>query len=133
MKRLLVLVLISSLFLTQCYTQNEYLTRDYEYSEGESITKIILDDSTVIDISEEQYRLEIISDTLILRHRKKGEQIGNETRYYSISDSIALQDIHSVVTSEYDSAKSFITIVGIGVAILLATPPGWYLILSNIK
>ena len=118
-KIVLIVLLITSILLTQCYTQKEYLTKDYEYNEGESIIKFILQDSTVVDISDRLYSHEIIRDTLIIHYRKISERKGDTNRYNTISDSIALQDIHSVVTSKYDTAKSFGTIVLIGAAVTI--------------
>ena len=117
MKKILATVLISSLLLTQCYTQNQYLTKEYTFNEEDDLEKIVLTDSTVREFGRNEYSYKIESDSLLITSIKKGEKHGDHTRMYSLVDTLTLSEIQSVFVSEYDCKKTFNTCLMIGGAI----------------
>ena len=124
MRKLLVIMLVSSLILTQCYTTNQYLTKDYKFSEEDDLKKIVLADSTVRELPRPYYNYQIESDCIIISHRIKGEKIGEHRRWLTISDTLSFKDIHSVYLSEFDSGSTYLlTFLGVGLVIAFKYTP----------
>lgn len=123
-KIFLVGLLITSILLTQCYTQNEYLTKEYTFNEGDDLEKIVLTDSTVREFGRNEYSYKIEPDSLLITSIMKGEKHGDYTRIYSVADTLTLSEIQSVFVSEYDGKKTFgvllLSIVGTILALWIA-------------
>ena len=116
MRKLLVIMLVSSIILTQCYTQNQYLTKDYKFSEEDDLKKIVLADSTERELSRLDYKYQIESDCIIISPRIKGEKIGEHIRLRTISDTLSLKDIHSVYLEEFDIGHTYlVAFLGLGI------------------
>lgn len=111
MKRLLVILLISSILLSQCYTQKEYLTRDYKFNQEDDLKSIVLTDSTVREFGRNEYSYEIESDDKLITTISKREKFGDFTRTYSVTDTLTLSEVHSIFISEYDGSKTTYLIV----------------------
>ena len=116
MKKLLVILLISSILLTQCYTQNDYLTKDYSYDENDKLIKVIIADNTEKSYESSQYRYKIESDSLLIVYEIKTTIQNGEQVSYAVPDTLLIENIHSQTLSEYDAGSTFwlITIGAVG-------------------
>ena len=118
----LVLLLITSLLLTQCYTQYEYLTKDYSFNTEDDLKKVVLNDGTVKEFAENQYSYKIKSDSLILMLRAGEEKWGEHTRIRIISETLKADDIHSIFVSELNIGPTVgISFLGLGIVLWVST------------
>jgi hypothetical protein len=118
MKKLLVILLISSILLTQCYTQKEYLTKDYVFNSEDDLKKVVLTDGTEREFSFNQFNYKIESDSLAITYNSIAEKFGDHTRFHSFTDSLTLAEIHSIFISEYDGKLTTISIIIGGLVVL---------------
>ena len=123
MKKLLLVILpISSLLLTQCYTQNEFLTNDYDLlTEIEEVEKIKLYDNTEHSMTrKDSYIIE--SDSLIvITYLEPTTKNSKYSSYVVAYDTIKISAVQSYFTSEVNAELTLLTIVlGSAALILLA-------------
>ena len=122
MKKLFVVLLISSVLLTQCYTQNEYLIKDYQFNDEDELAKVVLLDGTVKEFAKNQYSYKIKSDSLILMYRAGEEKWGKHTRIRIISETLKADDIHSIFVSELNIGQTVgISFLGLGIVLWVIT------------
>ena len=118
MKKLLVILLVSSILLTQCYTQNEYLTKDYSFNTEDNLKKVVLNDSTEKVFSFNECRYKVESDSLLITYSTAKESYGDYFRFVTITDTLKLKEIQSLVVSEFNSGLTTTTIIA---ALLVVT------------
>jgi hypothetical protein len=104
--------------LTQCYTQNEYLTKDYAFNSKDDLKKVILNDSTKKEFSFNECRYKVESDSLLITYTTKKEAYGKHFKFVTIIDTLKLKEIRSLVVSEFDSGLTTATIVVAGLVVL---------------
>ncbi len=103
----LVLFLISSLLLTQCYTQYEYLTKVYEFNPEDDLKKVVLTDGTEKEFYFNQFDYKIESDSLLITYNSLREPYGNHFKLVTVTDTLRLKEIHSLTISKYDATSTF--------------------------
>ena len=121
-KRFLVGLLITSIFLTQCYTTNQYLTKDYKFSKEDDLKKIVLADSTVREFGQNGYSYKVESDSVLITSIPRAEKYGEHTRIITEKDTVRHELIHSVFVSEHSQGKTLVWggVIGGGIGGLIA-------------
>ena len=104
-KTFLIGLLNTSILMTQCYTLNEYSFKDYNLKNTDELVKVVLTDSTEIELIDNQISHEIRSDKLLIK-RQIGEKFGDHTRILTITDTLKSKDIHSIFVSESSQGRA---------------------------
>ena len=128
--KILIILLITSILLTQCYTQNEYLTNDYLFNSEDDLKKVVLTDGTEREFSLNELGYKIESDSLLIINGSIREPYGNHFKIVTVRDTLSIKEIHSIVVSEFESGLTTASIVVaglvvVGIIIWLAIPKTW--------
>ena len=115
MKKTLVVLLISSILLTQCYLQNDYLTRDYTIEADDNLAALVYTDSTKRILDEEQTQFKVESDSLLIIYTIQSTMEGDYEVSYSVADTVNMNEISAVTVSEFNI---FLTVFGVGLGLV---------------
>ena len=111
----------TSILMTQCYTLNEYSFKDYNLKNTDELVKVVLTDSTEIELTVNQDSHEMKSDTLIIMRRIEGEKLGDHIRIHTVKDSLLPGEINKVIVSETNIGLTGLFILVSGLALFLVT------------
>jgi hypothetical protein len=111
MKKSIISILISSIFLVQCYAQYQYLPNEYKYNEYDRLVSITLSDSSEQIYKENNYQFLIESDSLLIIY--KVSPLNKYNIVYSKPDTLSLNNITSLNILEYEAGQTtFLIIAG---------------------
>ena len=117
MKKSIVVILITSLTLVQCYSPYQYLPDEVEYEDFTKLCSVTLNDSIKYRFEEDNYIFEIKSDSIMII--QPINEIGFAV-FYEKQDTINLNELAYIELSEIDGLKTTLFVVGSGVIIFLA-------------
>ena len=108
MKRSVVVVIICSLALLQCYTQYQYLPDEIEHKDIDNLTTVTYIDSSKQKFDHGNYRFEIINDSLLIVKPLLGSSFLVD---YSKLETLNIQQIASFEVTELDGGKTIFFIL----------------------
>ena len=122
--KVLVVLLITSILLTQCYTQNEYLTKDYIFNTDDDLKKVVLNDGTEREFSFNEYLYKVESDSQLITYSSSKEMIDNQIQFVSVTDTLNREEIQSLVLSELSVGNTVLLLSTVGAILALSIAVG---------
>ena len=109
-------ILVLSIFLVQCWSQYQYIPKDYKYDQDDELFSITFRDSSKSFFTENKNKFVISSDSLLIVYKPLSQNTSNID--YSSADTLNLNKISYFDILQYDSGKTILCIF-FGVAAFL--------------
>lgn len=112
MRKLLIIQFVFSIFLTQCYIQHEFLTKDHNLLlEIADVEKIKLLDSAEQSINKRNLHKIEADSLIIISYLKPTSKSSKYSSYVNAYDTINISEVHSYFKSEIDVDLTFLAVI----------------------
>ena len=117
MKKTIIIIILVSITLVQCYSQYQYHAYELEYEDFENLYSVTTKDKATYRFEKNKYMFRIVSDSLIIiqPNKEHGYEILYERKY-----TINLNDVESVELTEINGIKTISFVVGSGLLVLVS-------------
>ena len=122
--KVLVVLLITSILLTQCYTQNEYLIKDYVFNTEDDLKKVVLTDGSEREFSFNEFQYIFESDSQLITYSSSKEMIDNQIQFISVTDTLNREEIRSLVLSDLSVGNTVLLLSIVGAILALSIAVG---------
>lgn len=121
MKKIYIVVLLfTSLLLSQCYTQYQYTPEEYNYGESNELIYFTMKDSTILKYEADRYKFGFLSDSVLVVFKATDNPYDYDI---SKSDTVNLNNVLFLTVSEANTTQTvllaasilFVTFILLGV------------------
>ncbi len=110
MEKSFTCILILSFFLVQCYSQYQYIPKDYKYDKDDELLSITFSDSSKSVFPKNTRKFEIKSDSLLIVYKLLASEYNYDIDFSS-ADTLNLNKISYFDVLQYDSGKTVLCII----------------------
>ena len=118
-KKVLTFIVILTLLFVQCFSQNEYMTKEYSFSSEDELVSITFTDSTKQYYNDAKYLVAVREDSLLLVHKEVTFNARNDSNTYILPYTLKLNSISSIEVIENDGTSTLSLIVLGGSALFI--------------
>ena len=107
MKKSIVVIIISSLFVIQCYTQYQYTPKAYEYDSTDVLVRLELEDTIHNFPDDDTSNFKIENDSLIIKY-----EMSIIDSLVTKVDTVSMSSVKNLTVSNFNTAASVAVMIG---------------------